>query len=540
MATERAMRLAVKGPQQTAASPWDGIAARRAKARRVSALIVAAAAVGAYVLVGRDGSLGDGARAAAASPPARTAIANRTIRIRVLNATGVPLTVTADGNGGVASWRERPAGAEHLRVDDYTATGPVSVYGEVTYRIGTSGYQASITATNPGVGSNSSGCNIKTTVGNDAPSAPYTCEHKIASAAYNDANAYFVVQPRVPTTHTIDVHNARLRREALDAVCGLTGMEYESCGARNVDDVSYSTTPTEVVGDYAVNCGAPGTIFKAKISEKTTQGYTNSVGVNAETKLKLWTNAKLVLKASYSHTWSESHEELTTATLSIPSGYWGWLERGTAMQNVRADYQATAGNQTYVIPSVTVSAPAVNGAGLARMVAHAYPVPNRAAVCNGRDEGIRLTVPINPKAGLSYRIGISGANQYVISGGGTEGSKVRTAQSNGRALEQQWQFGAIPGYEAFQVRNVADPDLCLGTSEATGSNVINVACETGDSATLPRQLWTVVFDPDTAGYKLVSLNNGEAIVASEKSDGTTLTTSAHPPTLTGHWLFSHA
>ena len=257
----------------------------------------------------------------------------------------------------------------------------------------------------------------------------------------------------------------------------------------------------------------------------------DSVGVSSETKLAVAKVLKVVLTAYYKHTWTDTTTDSKAYTVDVPPGYYGWMERSMTMQDVRAEYVVTAGNQTYEIPSVTVSAPAAGNPAGGVAVARAVPIPASSGACNDRSTGGLLPMPAAPRVGKSYSIGIGTANQRVITAGS---SPLRVTSYAAGTTGQQWEFTEPPGHEGhFQIRSVASsPDKCLANDVAT-KTLTTSDCQSG----VATQRWSVELDPATSSYKPVSAENGRQPEAASTAVDAVIAMSASPNTALGRWEF---
>jgi hypothetical protein len=464
-----------------------------------------------------------------AAGPTAVAAGHRTIRFRVLNATDLDLSVHAETTSGAGSWREQPSGGGSLHVADFTATGSADVGGWIQYRLGDSGFFVIVQASNPAVGSNSTECRVVDSLG---VGDRYACTAEHSSANYDDMNAFFVIQPKEAATHEVDVRDGARRLAVLDALCGNPSeMRNESCELRTIDDVSYGLAPPVPQGMMVVNCGLPGTTLSPSQSETQTSGTSWSVGVSVEAKKTLGAGFKAVAKTYYKHTWSETHATTLKYSIAVPAYHYGWIERATPVANVRADYVVTAGNQTFVIPQVTMTAPATGARQVGVVIGRTYPIPDPETAC--RDGSVNVAVPKPPIVGGTFVIGLDGMNQRVIAASGGQGA-VTLAKAKTGDPTQQWEFSELPGREgAFQIRNVANGNLCLDQDLGAGG-LIAYPCwaEPADN-----QLWHVALDPARNSYQITSLTNDYGVEAGSGEDGAAMRMVSAPSTALGRWEF---
>ena len=124
----------------------------------------------------------------------------------------------------------------------------------------------------------------------------------------------------------------------------------ERCGSADVckfHPQSYTayTGPAHQVGSTGYNCGSLTNPSSVTWSDTTTS--TNTVGVAIEAGAEFWKVYKVSVEVSYSHSWTTSHTDSETKTINIPSGYKGWLQRGTAKQKATGWYELHFGSRYY-------------------------------------------------------------------------------------------------------------------------------------------------------------------------------------------------
>lgn len=102
---------------------------------------------------------------------------------------------------------------------------------------------------------------------------------------------------------------------------------------------SYSTYtgPNHQVGSTAYNCASQTNQHSIIWSDTTAS--TNSVGVSITASAKFWEVYEVSVEASYRHDWTTAHTDTESDTVNIPSGYKGWIERGTAKQKATGWYE---------------------------------------------------------------------------------------------------------------------------------------------------------------------------------------------------------
>jgi hypothetical protein len=499
---------------------------------RVRALAALAALAGVLAVV--LGAVDGGSHAQADGPVYK--VASRTARFRILNASGEQLSLVSSNNKW-GSWREAPGSIPPLRTGDYTLHGSGEIQGLIDYAIGQTGYTAEISGLNPVVGANEMKCEVKK-AGVPSPDVPYTCRKEEDRAGYNDVNFYFVIQPRNAATHTV-TGNAIERAAAMEAACGAggSGMRFENCGVREVENVSYGLAPPSPVGHLVANCGQEGTGGGTFYEASKTTGTSLSLGVSAE--FKYGEGVQLVGKAYTKHTWADSQTSKVRYKLLIPSGDFGWMESAPPVTNIRADYKIQLGNQTYAIPAVTVSTPTIGELDKPLVIARVQKIVNPEQACKGRNEPISLPPTVSPALGAILRIGLSGHNQRVISAGdGSSSAALKLVEVKSGDLAQAWEFDELPGHPGdFLLRNAANPQVCLDQDVDFGHPIL-YSCKKGNENDVANQLWSMEFDPATNSYRLVSAINGRSIVSAAKESGSTLSMAAHPAAELGRWEFA--
>ncbi|MFD4604603.1 hypothetical protein ACFWPQ_42140 [Streptomyces sp. NPDC058464] len=103
--------------------------------------------------------------------------------------------------------------------------------------------------------------------------------------------------------------------------------------------------PKHQVGTTAYNCASQTNQHRIDWSDTT--GATNSVGVSISASVKFWEVYEASVTASYGHTWESSHTTTESDTVNIPSGYKGWIERGTSKQQATGWYEIHFGKRYY-------------------------------------------------------------------------------------------------------------------------------------------------------------------------------------------------
>jgi hypothetical protein len=489
---------------------------RNVTLRRVAAASTVLA-LGVVGVVGVAHGSHDDDKPAAAKQESAGALALRTARFRVLNATGRPLTLESTAQEG--SWREEPSAIAPLRVGDYTVeANDKNVSGQLRYTIGDTKDIVRIHGQNWLVGSNLYSCDI------EAPDTAYTCRIEQDRRGYNDTNFNVVVEPKEAATHRIDTKDPIARAEAMEVACGSDGVQYTGCDVARVEDVTQTLSPPTALGQKVINCGDEGTGGGPWQSATESSGTSWSLGVSSEFTLGEGA-AKLVATAYLSHEWASDHSTTTEFRLSVPAHSYGWMERATPMESIRADYVAEIGNQRYEIPAVTVTTPAsghlANGMAIARTV----KIPADSKVCDDDGDPKPLPIPTNPSLGQTFRIGLRGANTRRIAAGETADVPLKLAASDTADRRQQWRFDELPGSEGyFLIRSVQDPERCLD-QEVSLQTVIVHKCKNGSESDVGNQLWSVVFDPETNAYQLVSKINGREVIAAGNGVGSNVNVS---------------
>lgn len=117
------------------------------------------------------------------------------------------------------------------------------------------------------------------------------------------------------------------------------------------------------VSDELHNCSSSDAT--QTLSWSDTVGSSDSAGVTISAGGKIAGIIDVSVQASYSHTWSSSHSETSSLTVTVKPGEIGWVSRAQAMQNISGTWQThydspKAGHYYWYLPD-TVTGPAPNG-----------------------------------------------------------------------------------------------------------------------------------------------------------------------------------
>ncbi|MFI1801880.1 hypothetical protein ACH427_31705 [Streptomyces sp. NPDC020379] len=117
------------------------------------------------------------------------------------------------------------------------------------------------------------------------------------------------------------------------------------------------------VSDELHNCSSSDAT--QTLSWSDTVGSSDSAGVTISAGGKIAGIIDVSVQASYSHTWSSSHSETSSLTVTVKPGEVGWVSRAQAMQNISGTWQThydspKAGHYYWYLPD-TVTGPAPNG-----------------------------------------------------------------------------------------------------------------------------------------------------------------------------------
>ncbi|MFF7472341.1 hypothetical protein [Streptomyces sp. NPDC008092] len=105
------------------------------------------------------------------------------------------------------------------------------------------------------------------------------------------------------------------------------------------------TGPRHQVGTTAFNCGSQTN--QHRIDWADTTGSTNTVGITIGASYKWEEVFTFSVQTTYSHSWEVSHTDTESNTVNIPSGYKGWIERGTGKQQAKGWYELHFGKRYY-------------------------------------------------------------------------------------------------------------------------------------------------------------------------------------------------
>ncbi|MEU9499043.1 hypothetical protein [Streptomyces sp. NPDC048196] len=117
------------------------------------------------------------------------------------------------------------------------------------------------------------------------------------------------------------------------------------------------------VSDSLYNCSTSDATQSMGWSD--TVGSTDSAGVSVTAGGKIAGLIDLSVTATYSHTWSSSHTENSSLSMTVKPGEVGWISRAQVMQTVSGTWQTHYdspkwGHYYWFVPD-TVTGPATNG-----------------------------------------------------------------------------------------------------------------------------------------------------------------------------------
>ncbi|MFI6106044.1 hypothetical protein [Streptomyces sp. NPDC051310] len=117
------------------------------------------------------------------------------------------------------------------------------------------------------------------------------------------------------------------------------------------------------VSDSLYNCSTSDTT--QTMSWDDTVGSTDSLGVSVTAGGKIAGMVDLSVTASYSHSWSSTHSESSSLTMTVKPGEVGWISRAQVMQKVSGTWQTHYDDPKwghyYWFWQDTITGPAKNG-----------------------------------------------------------------------------------------------------------------------------------------------------------------------------------
>jgi hypothetical protein len=523
---------------------------------RLPALALAVASLVVTALA-TAGGVASAQQATAAGAKAKAApAAARTIRFRVVNATGAILTVS-EAKVQDGRWREGqqpPVGRKlyQLETDDYniestSATGDARGY--VIYRIGSTDHYVKVYGFVPSILPNGGWCQITNQSGSPKSGSGYQCEYKRGSG--NDMNMEAVVEPDRAATHTLTDSTTPSRRDAVDGLCSSRpGLPANvSCTANTLDNIEPKLGTATPASSTLVNCGSlPNPI---NTTATYTAGTTNTIGITVEAQVKLSDAWQGKVALMYQRSWTESRSVSESVTLNVPAGRYGYIAARPGEIAITGDYTLKAGNQTYQIGAFTVTQPAT-AAWLAKYpqwrdtVAPQDFEMNRDEVCGSRTNPFETPRPADISAGGTYNVAVTGSNQWALTvpdrshDAGTR--VVLDNLANGSGRNQQWALVPIPGQPAgdWQLASGNTPQLCLEAGTDTTATIFQANCSSPTNYDLGRQVWRLAFDPALGGYELIQPYTQKRLALTEErlSPGQSVWAVRYPIINRSRWTFS--
>jgi hypothetical protein len=468
-----------------------------------------------------------GSAESAGTDPAKddmSAQSQHTIRYRMTNASGVPLTVSyAEKTNG--SWRSgqepkvgdvvnSPTTTDFTNVD---STGLTAMGGTIDYKIGDSGYRLRIKASMPIIGSNSESCSIIDSKGTpvDSSKIGYKCESSHGSGY--DMNANFVIEPTQARTQTVTDYTDVTSRDVMEAFCGTSDQApFTSCGIKPYD-VQYEMSDPTPSSKTLVNCTTETASKDVTVEESF--GESTSIGTSTETTLCLSDKLSVAVTKSNQHTWDHSRSTSEGTTINVAADKYGYIESQVPMAKVTADYTIKAGNQTFQVNGITLAAPANAAAPTSLRPVdrpRAFDIGTLGYCNDSAGRSVWKEKPVVVAGGGTYTLSLAGANQYRISDPGSTrkantslGLEVGTSGYN-----QDWILSPVPGSQFFQLRNDLTPRQCMDVRGGTdGSDVMLFDCKSSDDPSIANQLWRLDYDPATDSYKIVQPETGKMLTA---------------------------
>ncbi|WP_432134363.1 MULTISPECIES: hypothetical protein [unclassified Streptomyces] len=117
------------------------------------------------------------------------------------------------------------------------------------------------------------------------------------------------------------------------------------------------------VSDHLYNCSS--STATQSVTWNDTVGSSDSLGVSVTTGGKIAGIVDLSVTASYNHSWSTSHSESSSLTMTVRPGEVGWISRAQVMRQVsgtwQTHYDSPKWGHYYWFFGDTVTSPAPNG-----------------------------------------------------------------------------------------------------------------------------------------------------------------------------------
>ncbi len=549
--------------------PWYRTAARSA----VIATMVAGAALGASapafaadvapaaptVQSGSDGSDGTGDPADPGAPdstagpddvdPAKgdmSAQSQHTIRYRMTNASGVPLTVSyaTKTNGSWRSGEEPKVGdvVNSPTTTDFTnvdGTGLTAMGGTVEYKIGETPYRLKIKASMPIIGNNSESCSIVDGKGNpvDSSRTGYKCESSHGSGY--DMNADFVIEPVQASTRTVTDLTDVTSRDVIEAFCGTKDQaSFTSCGI-DPYNVQYEMSDPVPSSRLLVNCTTE--LASKGVTVEESFGESTSIGTSTATTFNLSDKLSVAVTTSQQHTWDHSVSKSEDTTINVAKDQYGYIAAQVPMAKVTADYTIKAGNQTFKVEGLTLSAPANAKADTTLVpidMPTSFDIGNSGYCSNNAGKTVWKEKPVVVTGAGTYTFSLAGANQYRISDPGSS-RKANTPiglELNSGGYNQNWILSPVSGSQYFQLRNDLSPGECMDVRGGTGgSDVMLFDCKSSSDPTIANQLWRLDYDPATDAYKIVQPETGRMLTAPNGRSSTSISLQSDTGTNNSRW-----
>jgi hypothetical protein len=116
---------------------------------------------------------------------------------------------------------------------------------------------------------------------------------------------------------------------------------------------------SKIVGQQVTNDG--DTKVKHTVGWKDTTKASNTVGIEVGVEVEFWNVWKASLTAKYEHTWESSHTFAESTEVDLEPHSIGWVDFAPNMQSSEGTWVINTGDQRYVIPSITLTAPLPDG-----------------------------------------------------------------------------------------------------------------------------------------------------------------------------------
>jgi hypothetical protein len=193
---------------------------------------------------------------APATGPRATQASAKTIRFRVLNASGGRWSIR-DSTPGSGHWRgdgpKSTPNVDDLSVTDYTLESENNAASvDTRWEIGDTGYRLDVSGSfsDPRRG----WCTIDNSQGQATDQFPFRCAER-HTGTY-DLDVYAVISPKEPHEQTLTA--GKCRRAVWEHLCGSTAAidtGYASCNPGQPKDKRLAPGPAKQSGDIVLNCG---------------------------------------------------------------------------------------------------------------------------------------------------------------------------------------------------------------------------------------------------------------------------------------------